>query len=64
MDAEPADIRSPSKCWDLIRTGALVAINTRGDKDSQGMTILGIVRLKSYVRIFLAYPVNAHDRYM
>ena len=40
MAAEPFDIRAPSKCRDMIRTGALVAINHSGGKDSQAMTIL------------------------
>ncbi len=30
MAAEPFDIRAPSKCRDMIRTGALVAINHSG----------------------------------
>ena len=40
MAADIADISVPSDCRDMIRTGALVAINTSGGKDSQAMTIL------------------------
>ena len=40
MAADPANIPVPSECRDMIRTGALVAINTGGGKDSQAMTIL------------------------
>ena len=40
MSAEPADIRLPPACRELIRDGALVAISTSGGKDSQSMTIL------------------------
>ena len=35
-----ADIRVPSECRDMIRAGALVAINTSGGKDSRAITIL------------------------
>ena len=38
--AEFADICVPAECRDMIRAGALVAINTSGGKDSQAMTIL------------------------
>ena len=34
------DIPIPRECRQLIRRGALVAINSSGGKDSQAMTIL------------------------
>ena len=34
------DIPIPSECRQLVRRGALVAINSSGGKDSQAMTIL------------------------
>ena len=40
MAADSADIRVPSECREMIRAGALLAINTSGGKDSQAMTIL------------------------
>ena len=40
MSSRAADIAVPSECGDMIRTGALVAVNTSGGKDSQAMTIL------------------------
>ena len=40
MSVEPADIRLPPACRDMIRAGALVSISTSGGKDSQAMTIL------------------------
>ncbi len=40
MAADPTDIRVPSECREIIRAGALVAINHSGGKDSQAMTIL------------------------
>ena len=40
MSSRIADISVPSECGDMIRTGALVAVNTSGGKDSQAMTIL------------------------
>ena len=40
MSSRVAEIRVPSKCRQLIRSGALVAINSSGGKDSQAMTIL------------------------
>ena len=35
-----ADVHIPPECRDMIRRGALVAINSSGGKDSQAMTIL------------------------
>ena len=45
MSSRIADIPVPLRCREMIRAGALVAINTSGGKDSQAMTILlaGIV---------------------
>ena len=40
MSSRIADILIPPRCGDMIRTGALVAVNTSGGKDSQAMTIL------------------------
>ena len=40
MAVDHADIRVPPKCREMIRAGALLAINTSGGKDSQAMTIL------------------------
>ena len=40
MSSRIADIPVPLRCRELIRAGALVAINTSGGKDSQAMTIL------------------------
>ena len=40
MSCRIADISMPPKCHEMIRAGALVAINTSGGKDSQTMTIL------------------------
>ena len=40
MAADLADMRVPPDCPDMIRAGALVAINTIRGKDSQAMTIL------------------------
>ena len=40
MATEHADIRIPPECRAMIRSGALVAINTSGGKDSQAMTVL------------------------
>ena len=40
MSSRTANIPVPSECGDMIRTGALVAVNTSGGKDSQAMTIL------------------------
>ena len=34
------DISVPPECRELIRRGALVAVNSSGGKDSQAMTIL------------------------
>ena len=41
----PADLYIPPECRNMIRRGALVAVNSSGGKDSQSMTILlaGIV---------------------
>ncbi len=36
----PAYLDIPSECRDMIRRGALVAVNSSGGKDSQSMTIL------------------------
>ncbi len=35
-----ADLPVPPRCREMIRAGALVAVNTSGGKDSQAMTIL------------------------
>ena len=40
MAVNHADIRVPRECREMIRAGALVAVNTSGGKDSQSMTIL------------------------
>ena len=40
MPSRIADIPVPPRCHQMIRAGALVAINTSGGKDSQSMTIL------------------------
>ena len=40
MPSRIADVPVPPRCRELIRAGALVAINTSGGKDSQAMTIL------------------------
>ena len=40
MAADPTDIRFAPECNEMIRAGALVAINHSGGKDSQAMTIL------------------------
>ena len=40
MSADPAEIHVPPECREMIRTGALVAMNHSGGKDSQAMTIL------------------------
>ena len=40
MSSRIADIAVPSRCRQMIRAGALVAINHSGGKDSQAMTIL------------------------
>ena len=40
MSSRVADIPVPPRCREMIRAGALVAINTSGGKDSQAMTIL------------------------
>ena len=40
MSSRIADIPVPPRCGDMIRAGALVAINHSGGKDSQAMTIL------------------------
>ena len=40
MCSRIADIPVPPECGDMIRTGALVAVNTGGGKDSPAMTIL------------------------
>ena len=40
MSSRIADIPVPPRCDDMIRAGALVAINHSGGKDSQAMTIL------------------------
>ena len=40
-DHQPAaDLHVPPECRDMIRRGALVAVNSSGGKDSQAMTIL------------------------
>ena len=40
MAADHADVRIPPECLTMIRTAALVAINTNRGKDSQAMTVL------------------------
>ena len=40
MSSRFADVAVPPRCSEMIRAGALVAINTSGGKDSQAMTIL------------------------
>ena len=40
MAVNHADIHVPRECREMIRAGALVAVNTSGGKDSQSMTIL------------------------
>ena len=40
MSSRIADIPVPPRCGEMIRTGALIAVNTSGRKDSQAMTIL------------------------
>ena len=40
MSSRIADVPVPPRCNEMIRAGALVAINTSGGKDSQAMTIL------------------------
>ena len=40
MSSRIADVAVPPRCKEMIRAGALVAINTSGGKDSQAMTIL------------------------
>ena len=40
MSSRIADVAVPPRCNEMIRAGALVAINTSGGKDSQAMTIL------------------------
>jgi len=40
MPSRIPDIAVPPRCREMIRAGALVAINTSGGKDSQAMTIL------------------------
>ena len=40
MSSRIAEVAVPPKCREMIRAGALVAINTSGGKDSQAMTIL------------------------
>ena len=40
MATDIAAIPVPPKCREMIRAGALVAINSSGGKDSQCMTIL------------------------
>ena len=40
MPSRIANIPVPPRCCEMIRAGALVAINTSGGKDSQAMTIL------------------------
>ena len=50
----PADLPIPSECRQLIRCGALVAVNSLGGKDSQAMTIL-LLRLVPRDQIFVVY---------
>ena len=40
MAADHSDLRVPAACSEMIRAGALVAVNHSGGKDSQAMTIL------------------------
>ena len=40
MSSRIAEVAVPPRCNEMIRAGALVAINTSGGKDSQAMTIL------------------------
>ena len=40
MSVNLADIPVPPRCEEMIRAGALVAINSSGGKDSQAMTVL------------------------
>ena len=40
MSSRIAEIRVPPECREMIRAGALVAVNHSGGKDSQSMTIL------------------------
>ena len=40
MPADRADIHVPSECREMIRAGALVAVNHSGGKDSQAMAVL------------------------
>ncbi len=40
MSSRIAEIRVPPQCREMIRAGALVAVNHSGGKDSQSMTIL------------------------
>ena len=40
MAADLTEIHVPPECREMIRTGALVAVNSSGGKDSQAMTIL------------------------
>ena len=40
MSSRIAEVAVPPRCNEIIRAGALVAINTSGGKDSQAMTIL------------------------
>ena len=40
MSSRIADAPVPPRCNEMIRAGALVAINSSGGKDSQCMTIL------------------------
>ncbi len=40
MSSRNADVAVPPRCNEMIRAGALVAINSSGGKDSQAMTIL------------------------
>ena len=39
MPADRADIHVPSECREMIRAGALVAVNHSGGKDSQAMVV-------------------------
>ena len=39
MPADRADIHVPSECREMIRAGALVAVNHSGAKDSQAMAV-------------------------
>ena len=42
MPSRIAKVAVPPRCYEIIRAGALVAINTSGGKDSQAMTILPV----------------------